>query len=106
MKDSYFANNNIKTFTDDSKMFGRGKIGKRKLLEAKSKKSRAKVPLIDPQPMQAPPAPASSVELDCQHCGFKYVFKGEPKIKMKKILQVLFNEDSWRNKFQLSNPKA
>ena len=75
MKDSYFANKNITTFTDDSKMFGRGKIGKRKLIEAKTKKSRAKVPLIDPQPMQAPPAPASPVELDCQHCGFKYVFK-------------------------------
>ena len=43
-------------------MFGRGKIGKRKLIEAKTKKSRAKVPLIDPQPMQAPPAPASSVD--------------------------------------------
>ena len=45
MKDSYFANTNIKTFTDDSKMFGRGKIGKRKLIKAKTKKSRATVPL-------------------------------------------------------------
>ena len=54
------------------------KIGKKKLIEAKTKKSRVKVPLIDPQPMQAPPAPASSVDqssLDCPHCGFKYVFK-------------------------------
>ena len=97
MKDSYFANNNIKTFTDDSKMFGRGKIGKRKLIEAKTKKSRAKVPLIDPQPMQAPPAPASSVDqslLECQHYGFKYVFK---------LVAVIMGKPHTRSCFCMAN---
>ena len=37
---------------------------------------------------------------------WRFSFKGELKTKMKKVLHFLFNQDSWWNKFQLSNPKA
>ena len=55
-------------------MFGRGKVGKRKLVEVKKKKSREKVQCIDPViPMRAPPPPTvvEKSSWECSYCGFQ-----------------------------------